>query len=347
VSLNNLKTLTPSQVEILSKRGVNGTVSLQGLEEIDANLWTELAPLKNVTPPKWLRERPEYIEHHINRKPGAYDGMDFRVIGLEIFEQIDFSEIERLYLTTLPEVSHAHIQHIAQFPLSEVIISATQLTPANIDALQQWPHRTTKLEIEVLDTPIPRLSGIESIPIDKLVLANITSRNPDLGVIMRGSIPNLEIESQLPIQGVDGFKGNSLRITRYRDHEPNRYAPALANELIQSFHGTHLTVGYIEELTPELAQTVITRDFNLTIHTESLPEDAEPVLQILQQSSLRNLQTTLKIEGLTEICVGTLPETHSFDHIKESEVCEVQREQMESLESWKNHDCEEHDSGEH
>jgi hypothetical protein len=144
------------------------------------------------------------------------------------------------------------------------------------------------------------------------------------------------------------FKGESLSITRYHDWDNNRYSPSDVNQLINAFQGKSLTVGFVQDLTPELAYTIMTRQFNLRIHADDLFEDQEDaILNILQQSEKRSLDYTLHIEGLESICSGALGKDLSFDHINESEVCSIAREQLEALEYWENHDCGEHDSGGH
>ena len=115
-------------------------------------------------------------------------------------------------------------------------------------------YRETIFDIEVKDTPIENLNGLESLPVDTLLLGDITTKNPDLGLLFAGTIPNIEIETTLPIQGVEAFKGESLSITRYRDWDNDRYSPSDVNQLISAFQGKSLTVGFVEDLTPELAR---------------------------------------------------------------------------------------------
>ena len=180
------------------------------------------------------------------------------------------------------------------------------------------------------------------------LLGDITTKNPDLGLLFAGTIPNIEVETTLPIQGVEAFKGESLSITRYRDWDNDRYSPQDVNQLISAFQGKNLTVGFVQDLTPELADTIMTRQFNLRIHADDLLEDQEDaVLKILQQAEKRNMDYTLHIEGLEPICHMALGKDISFDHINESELCIAAREQLEALDYWENHDCGEHDSGEH
>ena len=88
-------------------------------------------------------------------------------------------------------------------------------------------------------------------------------------------------------------------------------------------------MGFVQDLTPELAETIMTRPFNLRIHADDLLEDQEnTILKILQQSEKRNMDYTLHIEGLEPICHMALGEGISFDHINESELCSVAREQL-------------------
>ena len=164
----------------------------------------------------------------------------------------------------------------------------------------------TILDIEVKDTPIENLNGLESLPVDRLLLGDITTKNPDLGLLFAGTIPNIEVETTLPIQGVEAFKGESLSITRYRDWDNGRYSPSDVNQLISGFHGKSLTVGFVQDLTPELTETIMTRQFNLRIHADDLLEDQEDaVLKILQQAEKRNMDYTLHIEGLGNLSHGS------------------------------------------
>lgn len=85
----------------------------------------------------------------------------------------------------------------------------------------------------------------------------------------------------------------------------------------------------------------MTRTYNLQIQTDSLGEEEETVLSILKDSNLRNRSYTLHIEDLSDIC------WQNIEHINESEICQVEREQQEANEYFENHDCGEHDSGGH
>ena len=85
----------------------------------------------------------------------------------------------------------------------------------------------------------------------------------------------------------------------------------------------------------------MTRTYNLRIQTESLGEEEETVLNILEDANLRNRPYTLYIEELSDIC------WLNIKHINESEICQVEREQQEANDYFENHDCGEHDSGEH
>lgn len=348
VTLNGLHTLNFSQVNILANRESDTTVSLGGLEAIDSVVWESLALLKHIHVPLWLKQQPEYIEHHFNRKPTGPYNINFGGVSTELFQEIDFSEVERLNLRTLDVFTPTHVNHLATFAFKHIDIPAYLLTPEAILALNKWPHRETIFDIEVKDTPIETMKGLENLPVDRLILGDIKTPNPDLQLLFSGVIPNIELETTLPIQGVETFQGESLSITRYQDWDNNRYSPSDVNQLILAFQAKNLTVGFVQDLTPELAETIMTRQFNLQIHADDLLEDQEEtVLKILQQSEKRNLDYTLHIEGLEPICHMALSEDISFNHIDESEICSTTREQLESLEYWENHDCEEHDSGEH
>ena len=348
VTLNGLHTLNFSQVNILANRESDTTVILNGLEKIDSVVWESLAPLKQIHFPFWLKQQPEYIEHHFNRKPTGPYNINFDGVSTELFQEIDFSEVERLKLRTLDVFTPTHVNHLATFAFKHIDIPAYLLTPETILALSKWPHRETIFDIEVKDTPIETMKGLENLPVDRLILGDIKTPNPDLQQLLSGVIPNIEIETTLPIQGVETFQGESLSITRYQDWDNNRYSPSDVNQLVHAFQAKNLTVGFVQDLTPELAETIMTRQFNLRIHADDLLEDQEEtVLNILQQSEKRNLDYTLHIEGLEPICHMALSEDISFNHINESEICSTAREQLESLEYWENHDCGEHDSGEH
>ena len=348
VTLNGIRTLSLSQVNILANRDSNTIINLGGLEEMDSVVWGALAPLKHIHFPFWLKQQPEYVEHHFNRKPTGPYNINFSGVSTELFKEIDFSQVERLNLRTLDVFTPTHVNHLSTFAFTHIDIPAHLLTRDTITALGKWPHRNTIFNIEVKDTPIDNLNGLENLPVDTLLLGDITTKNPDLGSVFAGTVPNIEVETTLPIQGVEAFKGESLSITRYRDWDNDRYSSSDVNELINAFQGKSLTVGFVQDLTPELADTIMTRQFNLRIHADDLLEDREEdTLKILQQAEKRNLNYTLHIEGLEPICYMALGKDISFDHINESELCVAAREQLEALEYWENHDCGEHDSGEH
>ena len=348
LSLNGLETLRPSQVDILMKRPHLNRITLQGLTVIEPSVFTDLVPIEEVVLPSWLKVQPEYLQKHLNRLPSAHQDIDFQDIPLSLFEEIDFSQQKTLNLQTLKVLTPTHVKHIAKYSWEDISIPAHLLTPDNIVALQQWSDPNTRFNIEVQDVPIERLRGIEDIPINRLSLGNITTDNPDLGFLFTGDIPNLEIESPLPIHGVSDFSGESLTISRYKDWDNNRYNHKDVNELILAFEGQQLTVGFIDALTPSLAQTIMSRQFHLRIHSDNLMEDQENViLDILQQKELRDMNYQLYIEGLDVICPQALDGSFSFSHINASELCIQAQEMLESLDYWENHDCGEHDTGDH
>ena len=138
VTLNGVRTLSLSQVNVLANRESNTTVSLGGLEEIDSVVWESLAPLKHIHFPFWLKQQPEYIEHHFNRKPTGPYNINFSGVSTELFQEIDFSKVERLNLSTLDVFTPTHVKHLATFPFTHIDIPAHLLTTDSIAALSKW-----------------------------------------------------------------------------------------------------------------------------------------------------------------------------------------------------------------
>ena len=175
-------------------------------------VWGSLAPLKHIHFPFWLKQQPEYVEHHFNRKPTGPYNINFSGVSTELFKEIDFSEVERLNLGTLDVFTPTHVNHLSTFAFTHIDIPAHLLTRDSITALNAWPHQETIFDIEVKDTPIENINGLESLPVDTLILGNITTTNPDLGLLFSGTIPNIEVETTLPIQGVEDL-GESLSVS--------------------------------------------------------------------------------------------------------------------------------------
>ena len=102
------------------------------------------------------------------------------------------------------------------------------------------------------------------------------------------------------------------------------------------FHGTHLDITANLELTPELATSIMSRSYNLSIHIEDLQEDKED--EIL--SILRTLpKHSVNIEGDLPIC------GEEYQHIQ-NEQCDIAEEMLRSQEYWENHDCSEEEEHE-
>lgn len=344
--LNGLGTLTPSQIQILTNRTSTMRIQTDGIHYLNPEDWSKLAPLDHIKFPYWLSQTPAYLEHHFNRNPQGNIILNLRNVSLSLFQQIDFSDVPRMYLQHLPSLTTKHIDHLKQFEFESLIIPGQLLTKETIESLQQWPHRETVVEIDVMDTPLENLLGIEKIPVQRIELYNIMALNPDLTFLFLGNIPNVEVESNLPIQGVELFTGESLtlgpiRSSRRRAIHHSSYESDEANSVITHYKGKNLTVDSINALSPTLAQTIMTRTYNLQIQTDSLGEEEETVLSILKDSNLRNRSYTLHIEDLSDIC------WQNIEHINESEICQVEREQQEANEYFENHDCGEHDSGGH
>jgi hypothetical protein len=344
--LNGLATFTPSHIQILQNRTSTMPIQTDGIHYLNSEDWTKLAPLNHIKFPDWLSQTPTYLEHHFNRNPQGNIILDLGKVSLSLFQQIDFSDVPRMYLQHLPSLTVKHIDHLKQFEFENLTIPGHLLTKDTIESLQHWPHRETVVEIDVMDTPLENLLGIEKIPVQRIELDNIMALNPDLTFLFLGNIPNVEVESNLPIQGVELFTGESLtlgpiRSSRRRPVHHSSYESDEANSVITHFQGNNLTIDSISGLTPELAHSIMTRTYNLRIQTESLGEDEETVLSILEDANLRNRSYTLHIEDLSDIC------WHNIEHINESEICQVEREQQEANEYFENHDCGEHDSGEH
>ena len=70
----------------------------------------------------------------------------------ELFQEIDFSQVERLNLNTLDLFTPSHVNHLSDFPFTYLNIPAHLLTKDTIAALSKWPHRNTIFDIEVKET---------------------------------------------------------------------------------------------------------------------------------------------------------------------------------------------------
>ena len=128
VTLNGIRTLSLSQVNVLANRDSNTIISLSGLQEIDAVVWGSLAPLKHIYFPFWLKQQPEYVEHHFNRKPTGPYNINFSGVSTELFKEIDFSQVERLNLGTLDVFTPTHVNHLSTFAFTHIDIPAHLLT---------------------------------------------------------------------------------------------------------------------------------------------------------------------------------------------------------------------------
>ena len=350
VVLSGLKTLTASQVTILSNRTSQFNVIFRGIQHLEPELWSIVAPLEHLVFDYWLTQTPEYLEHHCERNPKGSQPLNLRNVPIQLFTQLDLSEITRMDLRYLPVMTSEHLGHLSQFEFEILEIPSYLLNSNLIQNLQQWSYPNTVLRIVVHDTPLEQLKGIEQIPVRKIEIDNITVSNPDLEFLFAGNVQNLELEVKLPLKGIEQFTGDSLTLHsvglgiqgiptgQYRDS----YNPDEANELITAFNGKNLNIDSIFELNTALTKTIMTRQFNLRIWTEDIFEDdEEEVYKILKNSELRNLNYTLYIEDLG-ICG-----IDEYAHINESEFCEILREQYETNQYWENHDCGEHDTGEH
>ena len=164
VNLSGLKTLTSSQVTILTNRTSPFNVYFQGIQHIEPEIWSLLAPLEYIKFDYWLTQTPEYLEHHFDRKPNGNQQLDLRNIPIHLFTQMDLSEITQMYLTYLPELQTEHIEHLMKFEFESVKIPSYLLNSRLIEELQRWPYEDTVMKITLHDTPLEQLKGIEQIP---------------------------------------------------------------------------------------------------------------------------------------------------------------------------------------
>ena len=334
LSLSGLTTISMEQAQIIAERASQTSpniIHLKGITHIEDDVLNVLSELPYVALPQWTLLHA-FSSQFLKNK--GYSS--FALLSPERFAQLDFTESERVNLEQVPHVTPKHIEHLSKYPLKTLYLHAWSLNTETIQSLLEWPHPQTEINIKINDAPLNSFFDLVSMNVQRVEFNKIHDDKLDLSFLQNPKAKEVELffdwmPTPIHVSTSHPVQTTKLTISAMQN---TRFDSNSIISVLEHFQGTHLNITANLDLTPELATSIMSRPYNVSIHIEGLQEDKESEILSILRTPSKHSQYSLNIEGHLPIC------GKEYRHIQ-NEQCDIAEEMQRSQEYWENHDCSE------